>query len=169
MDTLKTSKLFFLLGIANGFITIAVTSLILIPDLRLAAGPGSVLTHNGDVWPGAWSWVAYFTFLIIGVCGAFLWSLAYYLLKSLFGVERTPSLLTKSSLILYEVGLLATVSLAGYVGLVGGRFVAEGGSAVVVTALIGWAVIPSGAAVFLALLGNLLGLANLVLAVSKRR
>jgi len=169
MDTLRTARLFFLVGILNGFIALAATSLILFPDLRLAAGPGSILTHNVDVWPGQWGWVSYFLLLIVGVAGAFLWSLSYYLLKSLFGVERTPKALALASLVLYETGVLLTVALTGYVGLEGGRFVADGGSPIVVTALIGWAVIPTGAGVGIALLGTLLGLVNLVAAVVRRR
>ncbi|MEM4302661.1 MAG: hypothetical protein QW470_06745 [Candidatus Caldarchaeum sp.] len=169
MECIKTAKLFFILGMLNGFIAVAGTSLILFPDLRLAAGPGSVLTHNVDVWPGHWGWVSYYMLLIAGVAGAFLWSLSYYLLKALFGVEKTPTALAAVSLIFYEVGVLLTVGLTAYVGLVGGRFVAEGGSPVVVTALIGWAVIPTGAGVGLALLGTLLGLINLIAAVTRRR
>ncbi|MCS6769739.1 MAG: hypothetical protein NZ570_04810 [Candidatus Caldarchaeum sp.] len=169
MDSLKTSKLFFIVGLVNGFVALAATSLILFPDLRLAAGPGSILTHNVDVWPGGWGWVSYYILLIVGVCGAFIWSLSYFLLKSLFGVEKTPTALSAGSLVLYEVGVLMTVALTAYVGLEGGRFVADGGSPIVVTALIGWAVIPTGAGVGLALLGTLLGLVNLVLAVARRR
>ncbi len=169
MDSLRTARFFFVIGLINGFIALAATSLILFPDLRLAAGPGSILTHNVDVWPGHWGWVSYYILLIVGVAGAFLWSLSYYLLKSLFGVERTPTFLSSASLVLYEVGVLLTVALTGYVGLEGGRFVADGGSAIVVTALIGWAVIPTGAGVAMALLGTLLGLVNLVVAVARRR
>jgi len=169
MDNLKAARLFFALGIINGFIALAATSLILFPDLRLAAGPGSILTHNVDIWPGHWGWVSYYMLLIAGVAGAFLWSLSYYLLKSLFGIEKTSKALATASLLLYEVGVLLTVALTGYVGLEGGRFVADGGSAVVVTALIGWAVIPTGAGVGMALLGTLLGLVNLVAALAKRR
>jgi len=169
MDNLKAARLFFALGIINGFIALAATSLILFPDLRLAAGPGSILTHNVDIWPGHWGWVSYYMLLIAGVAGAFLWSLSYYLLKSLFGVEKTSKALATASIVLYEIGVLLTVALTGYVGLEGGRFVADGGSAVVVTALIGWAVIPTGAGVGMALLGTLLGLVNLVAALAKRR
>ncbi len=169
MDNLKAARLFFTLGIINGFIALAATSLILFPDLRLAAGPGSILTHNVDIWPGHWGWVSYYILLIAGVAGAFMWSLSYYLLKSVFGVEKTSKALATASIVLYEVGVLLTVALTGYVGLEGGRFVADGGSAVVVTALIGWAVIPTGAGVGMALLGTLLGLVNLVAALAKRR
>ncbi|MEM1987406.1 MAG: hypothetical protein QXV14_08195 [Candidatus Caldarchaeum sp.] len=169
LESLKTAKLFFTLGIVNGFIALVATSLILFPDLRLAAGPGSILTHNVDVWPGSWGWVSYYILLIAGVCGVFVWSAAYYLLKSLFGVDSTPTALSAGSLVMYEVGVLMTVFLTAYVGLEGGRFVADGGSPIVVTALIGWAVIPTGAGVGLALLGTLLGLLNLALAVARRR
>jgi hypothetical protein len=169
MDSLRTARLFYIIGLLNGFIALAATSLILFPDLRLAAGPGSILTHNVDIWPGHWGWVSYYILLIAGVAGAFLWSLTYYLLKSLFGVEKTPTALAAASLALYEIGVLLTVALTAYVGLEGGRFVADGGSPVVVTALIGWAVIPTGAGVGLALLGTLLGLVNLVSAVARRR
>jgi hypothetical protein len=51
----------------------------------------------------------------------------------------------------------------------GGRFVAEGGSAVVVTALIGWVVIPTGLSIGAAVLGTLLGIVNLIISIARKR
>jgi len=169
MEVSKASKAFFAVGLLNGFIAVAATSLILIPDLRLAAGPGSILTHNVDFWPGAWGWVSYYVLLIAGVAGGFLWSLTYYLLRVLFNAEKVNTPLTLLSLILYEVGVVGTVALTGYVGIEGGRFVADGGSAMVVTALIGWVVIPTGLTIGAAIIGTLVGLVNLLVAVFKRK
>ncbi|MDJ0274931.1 MAG: hypothetical protein NYU90_07030 [Aigarchaeota archaeon] len=169
MDVLKISKIYFALGLLNGVLAAVATALILIPELRLAAGPGSILTHNVDVWPGAWGWVSYFVLLIAGVGGAFLWSLSYYLLRQLFNVEGANALLSILSMALYEIGVLGTVGLTGYVGIEGGRFVADGGSAMVVTALIGWVVIPTGLSVGAAVLGTLLGILNLIASVVRRR
>jgi hypothetical protein len=169
MDVVRVARLYFVLGIVNGLIAAVVTSLILIPELRLAAGPGSILTHNVDVWPGAWGWVSYFVLLIAGVAGALLWSLSYYLLKQIFNVDNVNPVITLLSMLLYEAGTLGTVALTGYVGMEGGRFVAEGGSAVVVTALIGWVVIPTGLSIGAAVLGTLLGIVNLIISIAHKR
>src|SRR2546426_7819471 len=91
------SRYFFFTALFNIVIAAGVTAPVLLPQLGLPL----VL----QVWPGTWMFVAYFSFLIVGVLGMFVWSTAYYMVPRLFGKDRLNKLLTWAHLLLFEVGV----------------------------------------------------------------
>jgi len=81
-------------------------------------------------WPGTWLLVAFFTFAIVGVLGAFAWS-SVYSRKSSMGDNQGSSGLQWLHLILFEVGVLGATGMMAAIGYVGGNVVATGGSPIV--------------------------------------
>ncbi len=117
------------------------------------------------MWPGAWGFIAFLTMASVSTIGTLGWGVGYFLLDRLFERKQVDDSLSAVHLIVYEIGVVLTPILMGYVGWVGGAFVRETGNAIVVTQLIDWTIIPTGMGIAAALLGALVGVINFILAI----
>lgn len=166
METIKVAKMYFYLGLFGLLVAIAFTAPLILfpivaPDIRIASGPGSILTNDQYPWPAMWLMVSYLVFLIAATVGSFVWSLAYYLTSRVFNKERTYGILVILHTILYVIGVYGATAFMSYVGFVEGALIASGVAPLVATMAFLWTVVPTGAMVGLALLGVLLGVINL--------
>ena len=147
------SKYFLYVSFLNMVIAAAATAPVLVPQLGLPL--------KLQIWPGTWMFVAYFSFLITGVVGVLGWSLIYYMLPRLLGIQSVSRLLATVHLALFEIGVVGATSLMGLIpGYVGGTLIHDGIGQFVVTRVIEWAVIPIGVFITVAILSTLAGIFN---------
>ena len=150
------SRYFFYVAIFNVLIAAGATTPILLPQLGLPL----VL----QIWPGTWMLIAYFSFLIAGVAGVFVWSAMYYMLPRLFGRMSVSRPLSLIHLILFEVGVVGSTGLMGlFPGYTGGTLMHNGFGQFIVTRIIEWTVIPIGIFIGIAIIATLTGIANVIL------
>jgi hypothetical protein len=93
-------------------------------------------------WPGTWVFFAYLFFLVIGLFGTLGWAVMYYLRATLFNKTEVNSKLSWLHLILFEIGTLGATAIQAAIGLVGGNYVAHGGSAIIAAEVIRTEIIP---------------------------
>lgn len=142
--TVDLAKRFLRIGTFNVVLSIIFTSVILDPFLCVSVNPGTFGCHGDMVtsWPGTWLFIGYFTWLIVGVLGAFGWAALYYLGDLLRGKSEVNSLFAKLSVLMFEVGVLGTTATMAAVGYVGGGVIATGGGAAVAAEAISLNIFP---------------------------
>jgi hypothetical protein len=120
------------------------TAPILAPNLCIATPPGQFGCAQSmeTSWPGTWLLVAFFTFVIVGVVGPLLWSLAYSRSATVSGRTDGNGSLFWLHLILFEVGVLAATGMMAAIGFVGGSQIAQGKSAIIAAEAIRTNIIP---------------------------
>jgi len=179
LETLKLSKMFARVAVINGALALIFTIPILIPQLCIATPPGTFGCNLSmeTSWPGTWVFFAYIFFLVIGVFGTLGWAVTYYFGAQLFGKTQVNARISWLHLVLFEIGVVGATSIQAAVGLVGGNYVAHGGSNIIAAQVVATQIIPSLSsdptslfydmppiieAVFigLAVLGMLIGLVN---------
>jgi hypothetical protein len=150
------SKYFFYVTVVNIFIAAVVTAPVLDPQLGIPIK----INH----WPGTWIFVAYFSFLIVGVLGMLAWAVIYYMLPRILSKPTVNRSLFYGHLLVTEVSVVAATGLMGFFpGYVGGTLIQQGFPEIEVTRVIEWTVIPIGVFIAMAILATLAGLANIVL------
>lgn len=165
MPSLSIARLvryFIYITIINAFAAVAFTAPIIIPELAFPL--------KLEVWPGTWMFIAYLVFLIVGVLGTLGWAVLLDLIKRTFGIEYCDKFFALTSIVLIEVAVYTLSILMFTAGYIGGSYayVGQVGSALI-TYIIGPLVIPMGVSIFIYCVGTLLGLMNVVLAVSEQR
>jgi hypothetical protein len=132
------------IALLNGLLAAIFTIPILIPSLCIATPPGTFgcLASMETTWPGTWLLVAFFVFTIVGVLGAFGWSLAYWYQDAMSGKSTSSKGLVWLQIILFEVGVLVATGMMAAIGYVGGNFIAHGGGVAVSSEVIRTQIIP---------------------------
>jgi len=155
IDAETASRYFFYVTAVNILIASVVTAPVLDPQLGIPIK----INH----WPGTWIFVAYFSFLIVGVLGMLAWAAMYYMLPRLFKKSSVSRPLLLAHLLVTEVSVVGATGLMGiFPGYVGGTLVQQGFPDIEVTRGIEWTVIPIGVFISLAILATLIGLANMI-------
>jgi hypothetical protein len=181
MRTLDLSKRFLGLATLNVILSVIFTAIVLDPFLCVSVSPGQFGCHDNMVtsWPGTWLFIGYFTWLIVGVVGAFGWAGLYYLGDNLRGKTQVNTLFSRAHLLLFEVGVLGATAVMAAIGYVGGGVVASGGGPAVAAEAISVDIFPplsnNAASVFsdmpvvveaafiaIALLGIFIGILNYI-------
>jgi hypothetical protein len=144
MRTLDLSKRFLGLATLNVILSIIFTAVVLDPFLCVSVSPGQFGCHDNMVtsWPGTWLFIGYFTWLIVGVVGAFGWAGLYYLGDTLRGKTQVNTLFSRAHIILFEVGVLGATATMAAIGYVGGGVIASGGGAAVAAEAIALDIFP---------------------------
>ena len=144
MHTGKVAKRFMTLAILNGILALFFSVPILVPPLCVATPPGSFGCTESMItsWPGTWLFVAYFTFLIVGVMGALAWGLIYYYESTVLGKTEGIGFFNTLHPILFELGILGATGMMAVIGLVGGNWIAHGGGIAVAGEVIRERIIP---------------------------
>lgn len=142
--TVDLARRFLTLGTFNVLLSIIFTSIILDPFLCVSVSPGMFGCRDNMVtsWPGTWLLVGYFTWLIVGVVGAFGWSALYYLGSALRGKTEVNAFFSRVHMIFFEVGVLGATACMAAVGYVGGGVIAAGGGAAVAAEAISLDIFP---------------------------
>jgi hypothetical protein len=181
LNTVELAKRFLGLGTFNVILSVIFTAVVLDPFLCVSVSPGQFGCHDNMVtsWPGTWLFIGYFTWLIVGVLGAFGWAGLYYLGATLRGKTEVSALFSRLHMILFEVGVLGATACMAAVGYVGGGVIATGGGAAVAAEAIALDIFPplsndsaslfndmpvivEAAFIVVALLGVFLGILNYV-------
>src|ERR1035437_3581787 len=181
MRTLDLSKRFLGLATFNVILSVIFTSVILDPFLCVSVSPGQFGCHDNMVttWPGTWLLIGYFTWLIVGVVGAFGWAGLYYLGDMLRGKTEVNTMFSRVHMLFFEVGVLGATACMAAVGYVGGGVMATGGGAAVAAEAIALDIFPplsndsssifndmpvviEAAFIVIALLGILVGFLNYI-------
>ena len=156
IDAETASRYFLYVTIVNIMIAALVTAPVLDPQLGIPIK----INH----WPGTWIFVAYFSFLIVGVLGMLAWAVIYYMLPRLLNKAAVSRSLLYGHLLVTEVAVVGATGLMGiFPGYVGGTLVQQGFPDIQVTRVVEWTVIPIGVFISLAILATLAGLANILL------
>jgi hypothetical protein len=183
--TMDLAKRFLALGTFNVVLSVVFTAVVLDPFLCVSVSPGQFGCHDNMVtsWPGTWLFIGYFTWLIVGVLGAFGWAGLFYLGDTLRGKTEVNSFFSRVHVIAFEVGVLGATACMAAVGYVGGGVIATGGGAAVAAEAISVDIFPplsnntssilndmpviiEAAFIVVALLGIFIGILNYVSAKS---
>jgi hypothetical protein len=181
LKSLDLSRRFLGLATFNVILSVIFTAVILDPFLCVSVSPGQFGCKDNMVtsWPGTWLFIGYFTWLIVGVVGAFGWAGLYYLGDTLRGKTEVSTLFSRVFVIFFEVGVLGATACMAAVGYVGGGVVATGGGAAVAAQAIALNIFPplsndpasifndmpvviEAAFIVVAMLGVLMGVLNYV-------
>jgi hypothetical protein len=138
------AKRFLGLGVFNVILSVIFTAVVLDPYLCVSVSPGQFGCHDNMVtsWPGTWLFIGYFTWLIVGVVGAFGWAGLYYFGDVLRGKSEVSTLFSRAHMILFEVGVLGATATMAAIGYVGGGVIATGGGAAVAAEAIALNIFP---------------------------
>jgi len=183
--TMDLAKRFLALGTFNVILSVVFTAVVLDPFLCVSVSPGQFGCHDNMVtsWPGTWLFIGYFTWLIVGVLGAFGWAALFYLGDTLRGKTEVNAFFSRIHVIAFEVGVLGATACMAAVGYVGGGVIATGGGAAVAAEAISVDIFPplsnntssilndmpviiEAAFIVVALLGIFIGILNYVSAKS---
>jgi hypothetical protein len=175
------ARRFLGLGVFNVILSVIFTAVVLDPFLCVSVSPGQFGCHDNMVtsWPGTWLFIGYFTWLIVGVVGAFGWAGLYYFGDALRGKTEVSTLFSRIHMIFYEVGVLGATATMAAIGFVGGGVIARGGGAAVAAEAIALDIFPplsndpasifndmpvivEASLIVVAVLGVLLGILNYV-------
>jgi hypothetical protein len=181
LKTLDLAKRFLGLGTFNVVLSVIFPTVILDPFLCVSVSPGQFGCHDNMVtsWPGTWLFIGYFTWLIVGVLGAFGWAGLYYFGDMLRGKTEVNTLFSRIHMIFFEVGVLGATATMAAIGYVGGGVIATGGGAAVAAEAIAIDIFPplsndpssifndmpviiEAAFIVVALLGVFLGILNYI-------
>jgi MFS family permease len=155
----KLSKFFFYATLFNFIVAVAITTPIIVPEFTFPL----VLTD----WPGTWIFIAYFLFLIVAVLGSLGWAVLLDMMKRRFNKEYVNRYMAEAHLTLSYIGIYGQTSLMFIVGYTGGYAALLGyGKATITQGVIGWMVVPIGVFIFLFIIGTVIGVANLLLALT---
>jgi hypothetical protein len=156
IETMTAARYFFYATAINVVVAAIATAPVLDPQLGIPIK----ISH----WPGTWIFVAYFSFLIVGVLGMLAWSVMYAMLPRLFDRSVVRRSLLYGQLLVTEVSVVGATGLMGiFPGYVGGTLIQQGFGEIEVTRVIEWTVIPIGIFISLAVLATLAGVANILL------
>jgi hypothetical protein len=154
------SKYFIYATIFNLIVAVAITTPIIVPEFTFPI----ILT----VWPGTWMFIAYFTFLMVGVVGSLGWAVLLGFVQDKFQKETVNRYLAEAHFALTYVGIFGVTTLMFRLGDLGGTAIlSETGKGVVTQGLIGWMVVPIGIFLYLLLIGTVIGIANILLTISR--
>ena len=144
MRTLDLANTFLRLTVFNVILTVIFTAVVLDPFLCVSVSPGQFGCHDNMVtsWPGTWLFIGYFTWLIVGVVGAFGWAGLFYLGYKLPGKTEIPTFFSRVQVILFEVGVLGATATMAAIGYVGGGVIATGGGPAVAAQAIALNIFP---------------------------
>ncbi len=144
VKSVDLARSFLALGTFNVVLSVIFTSVILDPFLCVSVSPGMFGCHDNMVtsWPGTWLFISYFTWLIVGVLGAFGWSALFYLGNILRGKTEVNAFFSRVHMIFFEVGVLGATACMAAVGYVGGGVIATGGGAAVAAEAIALNIFP---------------------------
>lgn len=144
LETVKLAKIFFNLAFVNGVLAFIFTIPILIPSLCIATPPGTFGCNLSmeTSWPGTWVFFAYLFFITIGVFGTLGWGVLYYFGDKLFGKTQVSKGLSWLQVFLFELGVLGATIIQAAIGLVGGNYVAHGGSNILASVIVAKDIIP---------------------------
>lgn len=157
----RLTKVFIIASIINLMVAVAITIPVLVPEFTFPL----VLTD----WPGTWIFIAYFLFLIVAVLGSVGWAVILDLVRKHFGKTTVNRYMAEAQLTLTYLGIYGQTSLMFTVGYTGGYAALQGfGKATITQGIIGWMVVPIGVFIYLFLLGTIIGVANILFAISGR-
>lgn len=154
LDTERVARYFIYLALSNTLAAAIFATPLLVPTFGLPLIVGA--------FPGTWMVIAYLSFLAVGVLGMLGWSLVYFLSSRLMGKDQTIKFLAISHLVIVELsvyGYAFTMSAAGWIG---GQALRQGLSVAAVGFLIEPLVLPTGAFIALVLVGQSMGVLNIL-------
>jgi len=157
METIETERMaryFMYVGLVNAFAAAIFTTPILVPTFGIPLIAG--------IFPGAWMLIAYLAFLAVGVMGMVGWAAMYYLASHLLGKKNTTKVFAIMHLVFVEVSVYGFAALMIAAGWVGGQALRQGLAVAAVGFLIEWLILPTGAFVALVVLGEVLGILNMI-------
>ena len=157
-ETIETgivSKYFFYLTIINTIAAIIITLPILVPTSGLPLIVG--------FFPGTWLLISYLSFLIVGVARMALWCFFYYILGNSFNKLHTNKVFAISQIVIIELSVFGYSITMAAVGWMGGQALRQGLSVAAVGYLIEPLVLPTGVFVSLVVIGQLIGIVNVLL------
>jgi len=155
IETETISKYFFYLTIINAIAAIIITVPILIPTSGLPLIVG--------FFPGTWLLISYLSFLIVGVVGMALWCFFYYMMGNNFDKKYTNKVFAISQIVIIELSVYGYSLTMSAVGWMGGQALRQGLSVAAVGYLIEPLILPTGVFVSLVVIGQLIGIINLLL------
>jgi hypothetical protein len=154
------SKYFIYATIFNLTFVVAITIPVIVPEFTFPI----ILT----VWPGTWMFIAYFAFILVGVVGSLGWAVLLNFIEDRFHKHSVNRYLSEAHFALTYVGIFGVTSLMFRLGDLGGTAIlSETGKGVVTQGLIGWMVVPIGIFLYLLLIGTVIGIANVILTISR--
>lgn len=143
-------------SIANTLAAAAFVMPVLVPSLEFPI----LITR----WPGVYMVIAYFSFVMVAVVGMLAWMGFYRMMPSVFSKKTVYRPLFFGQIVLTQLGIYV-VSVSMFLGgYVGSALEYAGAGPVVVGAAMEFAVIPSALSIFLTVVGELLGIVNVLLA-----
>lgn len=157
METIETERMaryFTYISLINAFTAALFTMPILVPTFGIPLIVG--------IFPGTWMLIAYLSFLAVGVMGMVGWAAIYYLASRLMHKTQTVKIFAVAHLVIIEVSVYGLSSLMSAVGWIGGQALRQGLSVAAVGFLIEWLILPTGAFVALVVLGQMVGIINIV-------
>lgn len=161
IDIENLSRYFFYAAIVNLAVAFAITVPVLVPEFTFPL----ILTN----WPGTWMFISYFLFLIVAVLGSLGWAVAMDFVRIHFGSRSVNRYLAEAHFALNYLGIYGATTLMFALGYIGGQAKFIGFANEVITqGLVGWMVVPIGVFAYLYLIGTVLGIANLLLAVTRK-
>lgn len=157
----RLTKAFVIAAILNLIVAVVITIPVLVPEFTFPL----VLT---DV-PGTWILVAYYLFLIVAVLGSIGWAVMFDLVERRFGKTKVNRYMAEAHMTLAYLGIYGQTTLMFIVGYTGGYAELLGfGKATITQGIVGWMVVPIGVFIYLFLAGTIIGVANLLFAISGR-
>ena len=157
METIETERMaryFMYVALVNAFAAAIFTTPILVPTFGIPLIAG--------IFPGTWMLIAYLAFLAVGVMGMVGWAAMYYLASHLLGKKNTSKIFAIMHLVFVEVSVYGFAALMSAAGWVGGQGLRQGLAVAAVGFLIEWLILPTGAFVALVVLGEVLGILNMI-------
>jgi len=148
------SRYFMYITLVNAFAAAIFTTPILVPTFGIPLIAG--------IFPGTWMLIAYLTFLAVGVMGMVGWAAMYYLASHLLEKKKTSKIFAIMHLVIVEVSVYGFAALMSAAGWVGGQALRQGLAVAAVGFLIEWLILPTGAFVALVVLGQVLGILNML-------
>lgn len=161
IETKLVSKYFFILALVNTFAAICFT----LPILNPTSGLPLII----GVFPGTWLLVGYFVFLIVGILGMLGWSVVYSLMPSMFNKKDTSKKFSIIQIVFVELSIYGVATTISYIGWQGGQALRQGLSIASVGFLIEPYVLPTGVFVALALVGQLIGIFNILTTIRMKQ
>lgn len=163
MDMIETERMaryFMYIALVNALAAALFTTPILVPTFGIPLIAG--------VFPGTWMLIAYVVFLAVGVMGMVGWAAMYYLASRLAGKKQTNKIFAIAHLVIVEVSVYGYASLMSAAGWLGGQALRQGLAVVAVGFLIEWLILPTGAFVALVVLGQVVGITNMITTLRRK-
>lgn len=159
IQTERVARYFLYIALVNTLAATIFTTPLLVPTFGLPLIVG--------VFPGTWLLIAYLSFLIVGVVGMVGWSAIYYFASKFMGKQETIKILAISHLVMVELAVYGYASTMSAAGWLGGQALRQGLSVAAVGFLIEPLVLPTGAFIALVLVGQVIGVSNMLWTLRK--